>query len=90
MARTQPLDARTTRRMLVAAAVLEATAAVLGVAGLALSTVAVASLTRRRVARMQVPPAELARRQWVRARAATTAGVGAWRHREPVGTIPAG
>jgi hypothetical protein len=83
MVRTRPLDARTARRLLVAAAVLEVTAGALGIAGLALGTAAVASMTRRRVARMEVPPSALARRQWAKARAATSAGVGAWREREP-------
>jgi hypothetical protein len=75
---------RSARRFLVAAAVLEVTAGALGLAGLALCTIAVTSLTRQRMARMEVPPAELARRHWVRARAATSAGVGAWRG-TPVG-----
>ena len=79
MARTETRPERSTRRLLVAAAVLEATAGVLGIAGLALCTIAVASLTRQRVARMETPPSELARQQWARARAATSAGVGAWR-----------
>jgi len=65
--------------LLIAAAVLEATAGALGVAGLVLCTAAVTSLTRQRVAQMDIPPSELARRQWAKARAATSAGVGAWR-----------
>jgi hypothetical protein len=79
MVETQEAPGQSTRQLLVAAAVLEATAAVLGLAGLALCTVAVTTLTRQRVARMEIPPAELARRNWARARAATSAGVGAWR-----------
>ena len=79
MIRTQAQTAPSARRLLVAAAVLEATAGVLGLAGLALCTIAVTTLTRERVARMEVPPAELARRNWAKARAATSAGMGAWR-----------
>ncbi|MGA5300040.1 hypothetical protein ACPCHT_08940 [Nucisporomicrobium flavum] len=70
--------------MLVAAAVLEGAAGVLGIAGLALCTMAVASVTRQRVAKMEIPPSELARQQFGRFRAATSAGVSAWR------TMPSG
>jgi len=70
---------RSIRRLLVSAAVLEAAAGALGLAGLVLCTVAVTAVTRQRMARMEVPPAEVARQQWARARAATSAGVGAWR-----------
>jgi hypothetical protein len=70
---------RPVRRLLVAAAVLEATAGVLACAGLVLCTVAVTALTRQRVARMETPPSELARQRWNRARAATSAGMDAWR-----------
>jgi len=87
MTGTESQAARPVRRLLVAAAVLETTAGVLGIAGLALCTVAVAALARRRVTNMEVPPAELARRNWAKAKAATSAGVGAWRRGE---TIPVG
>ena len=76
---TQGEAGRSVRRLLVSAAVLEATAGALGLAGLVVCTVAVTALTRRRVANMDVPPSELARRQWAKARAATSAGMGAWR-----------
>jgi hypothetical protein len=79
MEETQAESGRSVRRLLVSAAVLEAAAGALGLAGLALCTIAVAALTRQRVARMEVPPSELARQQWAKARAATSAGVGAWR-----------
>jgi hypothetical protein len=72
---------RSVRRLLVTAAVLEATAGALGLAGLAFCTIAVASLARRRVARMEIPPSELARRHMAKARAATSAGMVAWRDR---------
>ena len=77
MNETQP--GRSARRFLVTAAVLEATAGALGLAGLAFCTIAVASLARRRVARMEVPPSALARRGLATAKAATSAGMGAWR-----------
>ncbi|PRY30871.1 hypothetical protein CLV70_104423 [Pseudosporangium ferrugineum] len=70
---------RSARRFFVAGAALEVAAGVLGLAGLTVCTVAVAALTRHRVARMETPPSELARRHWARARAATSAGMVAWR-----------
>ena len=79
MNEAQTETGRSVRRLLVSAAVLEATAGALGLAGLVLCTVAVTAVTRQRVARMEVPPSELARQHWTRARAATSAGLGAWR-----------
>lgn len=81
MRQTQPQTRpeRTAHRLVVTGAVLEATAVTLGLAGLVMWTIAVTFRTQQRVARMEVPPSELARRHWARARAATSAGVGAWR-----------
>jgi hypothetical protein len=79
MKETQAENARSVRRLLVSAAVLEAAAGALGLAGLVLCTVAVTVVTRQRVARMEVPPSALARQQWAKARAATSAGMGVWR-----------
>ena len=83
MRQTQAQLERSGRRLVVTGAVLEATAVALGIAGLVTWTIAATSRTQQRVARMDVPPAELARRHWARARAATSAatsaGVGAWR-----------
>jgi hypothetical protein len=79
MNETQADTRRSIRRMLVSAVVLEATAGALGLSGLVICTVAVTAMTRRRVANMDVPPSELARRQWAKARAATSAGTAAWR-----------
>src|SRR5688572_14700819 len=76
---TQVESRRSVRRLLVSAAVLEVAAGALGLAGLVLCTAAVAVVTRQRVAKMEIPPSELARQQWVKARAATSAGMGAWR-----------
>jgi hypothetical protein len=67
------------RRLVVTGAALEGAAVALGLAGMVLWTVAVTSRTRQRVARMEVPPSELARRHWARVRATTAAGAGAWR-----------
>jgi hypothetical protein len=79
MGQTQAQPERSARRLVVTGAVLEVTAVALGFAGLVLWTIAATSRAQQRVARMEIPPSELARRHWVRARAATSAGVGAWR-----------
>jgi len=79
MRQTQAQPERSARRLVVTGAVLEATAFALGLAGLVMWTIAVTSRTQQRVARMEIPPSELARRHWAKARAATSAGIGAWR-----------
>ena len=79
MRQTQAQLERSGRRLVVTGAVLEATAVALGIAGLVTWTIAATSRTQQRVARKEVPPAELARRHWARSKAATSAGVGAWR-----------
>jgi hypothetical protein len=66
-------------RLLITSSALLAAAAALGIAGIGLATVAVGAIARRRINRMEVPPSELARRQWRQARAAVRAGAGAWR-----------
>jgi membrane protein implicated in regulation of membrane protease activity len=48
-------------------------------AGAAITTVALLQATRRWVAKLETPPSELARRQLAHAKAATSAGVNAWR-----------
>jgi nitrous oxide reductase len=67
-------------RLLITSSALLAAAAALGIAGIGLATVAVGAIARRRINRMEVPPGELARRQWRQARAAVRAGAGAWRN----------
>lgn len=70
---------RTGARLLITGSALLAVAAALGVAGIGVASVALGLMARRRIHRMEVPPAELARRQWRQARAAVKAGAGAWR-----------
>jgi hypothetical protein len=48
-------------------------------AGATLCTAAVIGATRRWVGQLEEPPSQVARRRWAQARAATSAGVGAWR-----------
>lgn len=79
MNESQAETGRPVRRLFISAAVLEAMAGTLAFAGLVVCTAAITAVTRQRVSNMEVPPFELARQQWARARAATYAGVGAWR-----------
>jgi hypothetical protein len=65
-------------RLLITGAALTGAAAALGLAGLTLAAVAVVTVARNRVVRMEVPPTELAKRQWRQARAAVNAGTSAW------------
>jgi len=75
-----PSQSRTrTGALLVAGSVLVATSGILGLLGLGLSTIALVAAARRRVEQMEVPPGEFARTQLARAKAATNAGVVAWR-----------
>jgi hypothetical protein len=66
-------------RLLLASSALLATAGVVGMVGVGLATMALVSIARHRISRMEQPPMEIARRQWRQARAAVTAGAGAWR-----------
>jgi hypothetical protein len=65
---------------LMVGAVLIGIGSLIGFVGLALSGAAVATAARRYVNTMEVPPSELAKQHWARARAATVAGAGAWRN----------
>jgi hypothetical protein len=72
-------------RLLVGGMVLMGVGSALGLAGLALASSAVFAASRRWVREMDVPPSELARQKWAQARAATSAGIGAWRDGQPAG-----
>ena len=48
-------------------------------AGAAITTVALLQATRRWVAQLETPPSEVAKRHLAHAKAATSAGVNAWR-----------
>jgi hypothetical protein len=74
--------------LLIAGAVLEAAAGVLGLAGLACCAIAVASFARHRVGQMEVPPTQLAKAKLAQAKAATTAGMGVWRGMSTAGAVP--
>ena len=72
-------------RALIGGAVLMGVGGVLGLAGAALAGSALLAAARRRVQQMEAPPSEIARQNWARAKAATAAGVTAWRNGQPAG-----
>jgi hypothetical protein len=41
------------------------------------------SATRKRISEMEVPPGEIAKRQWTKARTAAAAGAHAWKDGQP-------
>ena len=67
-------------RPLIVGGVLMGLAGVLGLAGVAISGTALAAAVRDWAGRQEVPPSELARHHWERARKATAAGASAWRN----------
>src|SRR2546423_17409 len=70
---------RNSGRLLVVGSALVATGGILGLAGMAVGTAAFVAASRRRFEQLGIPPGEFARVQLARARAATGAGIGAWR-----------
>ena len=74
-----------TRPLLVGGALM-GLGGLLGLAGVVVSGSALAMAFREWSANQEVPPAEMARHHWKRAKAATAAGATAWRngHREHV------
>jgi hypothetical protein len=63
---------------LITGAVLAGTGLMRVLAGLVVGGARLFSATRRWVDQMEVPPSQLARQQWARARAAAAAGTTAW------------
>jgi hypothetical protein len=53
---------------------------IMALAGLAVAGTALVTAYRERIGQMDVPPTELARKHWIRMKAATAAGVGEWRN----------
>jgi hypothetical protein len=75
-----------TRPLLVGGALM-GLGGLLGLAGVVVSGSALAMALREWSARQEVPPTEMARHHWERAKAATAAGATAWRnghHRDSV------
>jgi hypothetical protein len=83
-----PARPRNGSRLLIAGSTVLATAGVLGLTGLGLATTAMVAMARQRINRMELPPREVAKRQWKQARAAVSAGAGAWR--QDLAAPPAG
>jgi hypothetical protein len=52
-------------------------------AGATLSVAAIVGATRRWMGELEEPPSQVARRRWAQARAATSAGMDAWRQSRP-------
>jgi hypothetical protein len=70
-------DIQLNRNLLVGGGVLVALGGLLGFTGMALVSSALISATRQWVDQLERPPSELARRRWVQAKAAATAGASA-------------
>ncbi|GIJ47912.1 hypothetical protein Val02_47980 [Virgisporangium aliadipatigenens] len=93
MSKTQPWGGGRFMVLMAGTAMVGA-AAVVGLTGLALGGAAIVSGIRRRVERMEVPPRELAHRQWQHARSALSSGARAWHSstvaRQDGNAVPAG
>jgi hypothetical protein len=70
------------RATVLAAVLLMAIGALLGLAGIAVGSAAVMGACRRWYRRVDLPPNELARLKWEQAKSAAGAGAGAWRETE--------
>ena len=77
----------TASTLLITGAALTVVAGVIGLAGAALTAVGATKAVRRRIEQMNVPPTELARQQWRRAKTAASAGAGAWRDMQTPSTV---
>jgi hypothetical protein len=71
---------RLNTRPLIVGGALMGVAGLLGLAGAVVAGTALAEAMRDWAGRQEVPPSEMARQQWSRAKAATTAGATAWRN----------
>jgi hypothetical protein len=71
---------RLNTRPLIVGGVLIGLGGVLGLAGMVVSGASLASAARDWANRQEVPPTELSRHHWARAKAATAAGASTWRN----------
>src|SRR5215217_1492042 len=75
-----PAGMQVNRSLLVGGGVLVGVGGLLGFTGMVLVGSALLSATRQWVNQLEQPPSELARRRWQQAKAAASAGAGAWRN----------
>jgi hypothetical protein len=68
------------RSLLVGGGALVGIGGLLGFTGMVLVGSALVSATRQWINQLERPPSEIARRKWQQARAAASAGAGAWRN----------
>ncbi len=67
-------------RLLTSGVVLAGLGCAMGLIGVALTATAAADIARQWINQQEVPPTELARQQFAKAKAATAAGADTWRH----------
>ena len=67
-------------RPLAVGGALMAAGAIVGLAGMVVSTTVVLMAARRWIDQMETPPSELARQKWSQARTAVEAGTSAWQN----------
>src|SRR4051794_16837547 len=73
------LHSRRTNRLVAIGIVLIGVSGAAGFLGMTLAALGAAATARRRIQQMEVPPNELARKNWMQMRAAFNAGARAWR-----------
>jgi hypothetical protein len=76
------------RSLLVGGGVLVGVGGLLGFTGMVLVGSALLSATRQWVNQLEQPPSVMARRKWQQAKAAASAGAGAWRNGPQTGSSP--
>jgi hypothetical protein len=76
------------RSLLVGGGVLVGIGGLVGFTGLVLVGSALLSATRQWVNQLEQPPSEIARRKWQQAKAAASAGAGAWRNGPQTSSSP--
>jgi hypothetical protein len=76
------------RSLLVGGGLLVGIGGLLGFTGMVLVGSALLSATRQWVNQLEQPPSEMARRKWQQAKAAASAGAGAWRNGPQTGSSP--
>jgi hypothetical protein len=76
------------RRTVLVAALLTGIGGLIAMAGLSVACAAVVAAGRRWYHRVDLPPNELARLKWEQARAAVSAGAGAWQETESEKYVP--